>query len=135
MTLAFSTTLRNARADAITAARDAALTATRVRIYDGARPTTGGAPTTLLAELEMSDPSAIAAVNGILTASPITDDNSADGSGTATWFREVDGDGVFIMDGDAGIAGSGAELILNLATITAGLPVRIISYVTTEGNS
>lgn len=130
MGLSFATTLRNSRANAITAARDAAVTPGEVRIYNGARPASGGAATLLLAALPFSDPSAPTAVAGVLTASVISDDTSADNTGTATWFREVDGDGVFVTDGDVG-----TDLVLNTNSITAGLNVSITSYVTTEGNA
>ena len=63
MTLGLATTLRNARLDQITTAIDAG-TAGLLRIYDGSRPATGGAATTLLAELTLSDPSSGAAAAG-----------------------------------------------------------------------
>lgn len=134
MALEFADTLANARALAITNARDAGTGAGKIRIYDGVRPAKGGAATTLLAELTFSDPSAPAAVAGVLTANAITGDPSADATGTATWFREVDSDNVFVMDGDVGLSGSGADLILNDVNVVVGLPVNISSYVNTEGN-
>lgn len=132
MAIKFADTLGNARANQITVARDAALTAGKIRIYDGTRPAKGGTVTTLLAELTFSDPSAPSATSGVLTASAITGDTSANASGTATWFREVDGDGVFVLDGDVGLSGS--DLNLNDVNIVAGQPVDITSYVITEGN-
>lgn len=133
MALAFTDTLRNARADQLTVARDAGAAGGNIRIYDGVRPAKGGAVTTLLAELIFSDPSSAAAALGVLTASAITGDASADNTGTATWFREVDSNGLFVMDGDVGLAGS--DLNLNDVNIVAGQPVNITSYVTTEGNN
>lgn len=132
MALEFNDTLANARAAQITAARDAGSGAGLIRIYDGVRPAKGGAVTTLLAELTFSDPSAPAAVAGVLTANAITGDTSANASGTATWFREVDSDSVFVMDGNIGLSGS--DLNLNDVNIVVGLPVNISSYVNNEGN-
>lgn len=132
MALEFADTLANARAVEITTARDAAVTAGNIRIYDGVRPAKGGTATTLLAELTFADPSAAAPVAGVLTANAIVADASANASGEATWFREVDGDAVFVMDGDVGLAGS--DLNLNDVNIVAGQPVSITSYVNTEGN-
>lgn len=132
MALEFADTLANARALAITNARDAGTGAGKIRIYSGVRPSKGGAATTLLAELTFSDPSAPTAVAGVLTANAIIGDASADASGAATWFREVDSDNVFILDGDVGL--SGADLNLNDVNIVAGQPVNISSYVNTEGN-
>lgn len=51
MSVGYSTTLRNARLDAITTAIGAS---GLLRIYDGTRPASGGAATTLLAELALS---------------------------------------------------------------------------------
>lgn len=128
MTGKFSNTLSNARADLITTQRDLGAGAGSIRIYDGAQPAKGGSPTTLLAEPVFADPSAPSAVAGVLTANAITTDASADATGTATWFREVDSDGTFIADYPI------ADLNLNTTSIVAGQPVAVTSYVTTEGN-
>ena len=83
MTIAYAETLRDNQLDEIAArAGNAAL----LRIYNGSRPATGGAATTLLAELTCGSPFAGAASGGVLTASAIASDESADATGTATWF-------------------------------------------------
>lgn len=133
MALAFVEALRNARLDEITAKIDAGTGAGKLRIYDGTRPATGGTATTLLAELTMSDPSFPAASSGQMTANAITDDSSADNTGTATWFRIVDSDNNFVVDGDVGTSGS--DLNLNSTSITAGVTVEVTSLVLTEGNA
>jgi len=132
MALGFNATLRNNRADEITALADAGAGAAKLRIYDGSRPATGGAATTLLAELTFTDPFAAAAAAGVLTANSITGDASADATGTATWFRVVDSDSAHIMDGDVGTSGS--DLNLNTTSIVIGNPVDVTSFVITEGN-
>lgn len=132
MALAYTTTLRNSRLDAITAAVDGGAGAGLLRIYDGARPSSGGAATTLLATLTFSDPSFGAASSGALTASAITQDSSADATGTATWFRVVTSAGTFIIDGSVGASGS--DLNLTTTSIITGQPVSISSFVITEGN-
>jgi hypothetical protein len=119
--------------DAITtAAGNAAL----LRIYDGAQPTdadTAIGAQTLLAELTCGTPFAAAASNGVLTAGAITQDSSANASGTAAWFRlVVAGGGTTIMDGTVGTAD--ADLILNNVTISAGGPVAVSSFVLTSAN-
>lgn len=133
MALAYVTALRNARLDAITTKIDAGAGAGLLRIYDGTRPATGGAATTLLAELTFSDPSSAAAASGVLTASSITQDSSANATGTATWFRVVDSTAAFVMDGNVGTSGS--DLNLTTTSITATQPVSVTSFVITEGNS
>lgn len=132
MALAYVTALRNARLDAITTKIDAGAGAGLLRIYDGTRPATGGAATTLLAELTFSDPSSAAASDGVLTASAITQDSSANATGTATWFRVVDSAATFVMDGNVGTSGS--DLNLTTTSITATQPVSVTSFVITEGN-
>jgi hypothetical protein len=87
----------------------------------------------LLGELNFADPSSPAAVAGVLTANAIVGDTSADNTGIAAWFREVDSNGLFVLDGDCGLSGS--DLNLNKLDITAGLPIDITSYVWTEGNN
>lgn len=131
MTLGLATTLRNARLDQITAAIDAG-TAGLLRIYDGSRPATGGAATTLLAELTLSDPSAAGAAAGVLTFSAITADASANATGTATWFRIVTSAAAFVLDGSVSTAG--ADINFNTTSIVTGANVSVSSLVFTEGN-
>lgn len=133
MALAFIAALRNARLDQVNTYMNAGAGAALLRIYDGTRPATGGAATTLLAELTFSDPAAPAASGGQLTASAITQDSSANATGTATWFRVVDSAANFVMDGNVGTSGS--DLNLTTTSITSGQPVSVSSFVLTEGNA
>lgn len=123
-------TLRSAMMDAITTrAGNAAL----LRIYDGTRPATGGTATTLLAELTCGTPFAAGASNGVLTLGAITQDSSANATGTATWFRIVKSDGTtHVLDGNVGTSGS--DLNLTTTSIVATQPVSVTSFVITEGN-
>lgn len=133
MALGFTTTLRDAMLNQITTALDAGVGAALIRIYDGTRPATGGAATVLLAELTCTDPSAGAAAAGVLTFSTITQDASANATGTATWFRMVDSAATFVMDGSVGV--SGADLNLTTTSIVATQPVSISSATITAGNA
>lgn len=132
MALAYIAALRNARLDLIKTQTDAGAGAGLLRIYDGTRPATGGTATTLLAELTFTDPSYGAASAGVLTASAITQDASANATGTATWFRVVDSAAAFVMDGNVGTSGS--DLNLTTTSIVATQPVSVTSWVITEGN-
>lgn len=134
MALAFATTLRNAMLDQIKTALDAGAGAALIRIYDGTRPATGGTATTLLAELTCTDPSAGSASAGVLTFSSITQDSSANATGTATWFRMVDSSATFVMDGNVA-APSGGDLNLTTTSIVATQPVSISSAIITAGNA
>lgn len=131
MALAYSTSIRNAMLDSITtAAGNAAL----LRIYDGTRPATGGAATTLLAELTCGTPFAAGASGGVLTLGSITQDASANATGTATWFRIVKSDGTtHVLDGSVGTSGS--DLNLTTTSIVATQPVSVTSFTITEGNA
>ncbi len=129
MALAYSTVVRNAMLDSITSTIGSS---GLLRIYDGSRPASGGAATTKLAELALSATSAPSASGGVLTFSTITQDSSADNTGTATWFRVTTSGGVFVIDGSVGTSGSDLNLVTT--SIVATQPVSITSFVITEGN-
>lgn len=131
MALAYNATIRNAMLDEITVGAGASAL---LRIYDGTRPVTGGAATTLLAELTCNATFAPAASGGVLTLNAITQDSSANATGTATWFRIVKSDGTtHVLDGNVGV--SGLDLNLTTTSIVAGQPVSITSFTITEGNA
>lgn len=132
MAIAYATALRNTRMDAIDDLANGGVGAALIRIYDGTRPATGGTATTLLAELTASDPMFGASSTGVLTASAITQDSSANATGTASWFRVVDSAAAFVMDGNCGTSGS--DLNLTTLSIVITQPVSISSFVLTEGN-
>ena len=138
MALGYSVAVRNAKADAITTEMDAG-TAAIIEIYDSTgtgRPATGGAVTTqvLLATLTFSAASFAAAAAGTIVGAAITDDTSADATGTATWFRVLtQSAGTHIMDGDVGTSGS--DLNLNTVSIVAGATVSITQFDITVGNA
>ena len=127
MAVTYAEDLVNARLDAITTrAGSAAL----LRIYSGTRPATGGAPTTLLAELTCGSPFAPSASGGELTANAISDDISANASGTATWWRLVQSNGTtHVMDGNVG-----DSMTISNANIVEGGTVSVSSFVITGGN-
>lgn len=131
MALAYDVvSIRNVMLDAITTRAGASAL---LRIYDGTRPATGGAATTLLAELTCNTTFAAAAAAGVLTLNAITQDSSANATGTATWFRIVKSDGTsFVLDGNVGTSGS--DLNLTTTSIVATQPVSVTSFTITEGN-
>jgi hypothetical protein len=130
MAISYAVALRNTMLNDITALAGANAL---LRIYDGTRPATGGTATTLLAELTCNATFAPAASGGVLTLNAITQDSSANASGTATWFRIVASNGTtHVLDGNIGTTGSDMNLTTNL--IAATQPVSITSFVITEGN-
>jgi hypothetical protein len=130
MALAYSVAARNAMLDEITASVGAS---GLLRIYDGSRPATGGAATTLLAELTCNATFAPAAASGVLTLNAITSDSSANATGTATWFRIVTSGGTHVIDGNVGTSGS--DLNLNTVSIVSGATVAVTSFTITGGNA
>ena len=134
MAICYTDTTRNNRLTQVSNAIDAGATGGNIRIYNGTRPACGGTPTTLLSELTFSTTSFGAPAAGVITANAITDDASADSTGTATWFRIVDSNATFVSDGSVGVTGSGADLELNSVAIGVGQVVSISSFAITEGN-
>ena len=109
-----------------------------IRILTTARPADPDTAETgtLLAELLMSAVAFGAAVDGDpggeLTAAAITDDSSADATGTAAYFRmrnDNSGTPDDVADGEIGTSGS--DLNLNTVAITISATVSITSMVMT----
>ena len=118
-----STAARNAAADAITALIGAS---GKLKIYDGAQPTdpnTALGAQVLLAELALSADAFGDAATGVSTANAISDDASADATGTATWFSVTTSGDTRIFEGSVGT--SGANLNLNTASIVSGAAVGV----------
>ena len=132
MALKFSTSCRNSRLDAIsTAVGSSGL----LRIYDGTRPANPGTAVTsqvLLAELTCGATFGTV-TSGVLTLSAITQDSSANNTGTASWFRIVTSGGTAVIDGD--VSTSGSDLNLTTVSIVATQPVSISSFTITDGNA
>lgn len=131
MALRFPAALRTARAQTIV---DRAGTGANIRLYTGATPGPDAAigSQVLLGTLNVGGAFGTIS-NGVLTVGSITSDASADASGTAGWFRVTSSGGTFVFDGTCGASGSGADLILNSTTVTAGQTISISSFVITEG--
>jgi len=121
----YSDTMVNAEADAV----GNALNTGYIRIYDGSQPTdadTAVGAQVLLAELRFGADAFGAASGGIITANAITDDASANATGTAAWARILASDGTTVwFDGTAGTAD--ANVILNTTSIVSGAVVSCSS--------
>lgn len=100
-----------------------------IRIYDSTIPTdadTAVGAQVLLAEPTFGATAFGAASNGVANANAIGDDASADATGTAAWFRIVNGAGTTIMDGTVGTTGE--DLNLNTTSIVSGATVSITAF-------
>ena len=125
-----ATTPRNSMLTALRDALDGGTGAAIVRIYSGTQPTnadTALAGNTLLAQLTCSDPSGGSPSSGTLTLSSITEDSSADATGTATFARVLQSDGTTVIF-DCDVSTSGATINLNTTSIVSGGPVRITNF-------
>lgn len=105
--------------------------AAHLKIYSGSVPTnveTALSGNTLLADLTMANPAFLNSADtnpgGSVTADAISDDTSADASGTATFARIVDRDGTARIQLTVSAAGGGGECTINSASILAGATVR-----------
>lgn len=126
--------VRNALLDGIATA---AGNSGKVRIYSGSQPANADASigaATLLAELTCNATLAPAASNGVLTLNSITQDSSADATGTAAWFRLWKADGTTpIIDGTVGT--SACDLNLNTVSLVSGGAVSCTSFTLTAPNA
>lgn len=108
-----------------------------LRIYDSTgtgQPANANTPVTtqvLLAELRLNIPAFGLAVAGVATANSISDDPSANATGTATWFRILGSDGVSVVwDDTCDIAA--AAIVLSTTAIVAGNVVAVSSLTLTN---
>lgn len=114
---------RNTALNALTAALNSGF----IRIYDGTQAVnadTAVGAQVLLAELTFGSTAFGGAAAGVATANAITQDSSANATGTASWFRCLQSNGTtVVLDGSAGTASS--NMILNSVAIQAGAAVSI----------
>lgn len=131
-TIGYTASIRTAKMQAIIDAIDAGASGGLNRWYDGVRPATGGAATTLLGTLTFSATCGTAAA-GVLTFSAITSDTSADATATVTWGRVLDSTPTFCFDHSIGTAG-GNDIVVNTAAVVTGAQLSITSWTITDGN-
>jgi hypothetical protein len=110
-----------------------------LKIYTGSQPTdanTAVGAQTLLGTLTLSATafgasSASGSKVVTATANTITDDTSADATGTAAWFRVLKSNGTSIVfDGSVGT--SGCDLNLASTSIVAGEDISVTSFTITQ---
>lgn len=119
MAITHGTPIRNALATEALSAIDAGAGNGKVLIY------TAGFGT-LLAELTFSKPAFGTPVNGTATAAAITQDSSANASGTAAVFRVTDSADNVVFSGTVGTSNS--DMLVASTAIVAGQPATITSF-------
>ena len=107
----------------------------KIEVRTGSQPATveTAASGTLLGTLNLTNPAfggaADANPGATATAAAISDDTSADATGTAGYFRAYNRNGDAVLDGTAGT--SGTDLILDDVSITSGQTIKINSWTVT----
>lgn len=135
MAVNLSTTVRNARLDAI---ETAISTAPILRIYSGTKPTacSDAATGTLLAEMTLPSDWLAAASSGSKAKSGTWSDASANAAGTAGYFRIYDSTGTTChAQGTVTATGGGGDMTLDNTSIASGQVVTITSFTLTDGNA
>ena len=133
MAIQYSTTVNNARLDAIETAIG---TSAILRIRTGSVPATPATADagTVLATLSLPSDWMAAASSGTKAKSGTWTDASADASGTAAHFRIYASDGTTChIQGTAGT--SGTDMILDSVSFTAGQTFTVNSFTITAGNA
>jgi hypothetical protein len=127
----------NAAANAAADAHCALLNTGYLRIYSGSQPTdadTALGAQTLLAELRFGATAFGAAVAGVATANAITQDSSADATGTAAFYRALKSDGTTVVE-DGSVGTSGCNCNLNSVAISSGAAVSVTAMTHTESKT
>lgn len=127
----FATPVANAVLAPIKSAIDAGAAGGTIKIYNGTIPTnadTAVGTQVLLGTLTFSTECGTVSAKSLTMAS-ITQDSSADATGTATWARIADSDGATVMDIDCSITGGTGALQLNTTNIVQNGPILVTSFV------
>lgn len=128
------TTMRNAGCDGIVDTIDGGTPPGRIEHRVGSQPTnvSDASSGALLGTNLFSNPAFGSASTGVATASSITNDSSADASGTAGYFRiytGAGGDTAALAQGNSGT--SGTDMVFDNATIVLGGVIAISSMTIT----
>lgn len=105
-----------------------------LRLYSGSVPADADASlgaATLLAELTMNASAFGAASGGVITAGAITQDSSANATGTCSFARVYQSDGTTVWSQITSVGTSGTELVLSTTSIVSGQPVSCSSFTVT----
>lgn len=135
MALQLSTSVRNARLDAIETTTS---TAAILEIRSGSAPADCATADsgTLLASMTLPSDWMAAASSGSKAKSGTWSDTSANATGTAGHFRFKDSGGTTChIQGTVTATGGGGDLTLDSTSITSGQTVTITGFTLTDGNA
>lgn len=128
-----ATETKNSMLAALANAIDAGSAGGTIKLYTATIPADASvaiSTQTLLGTLTFSDPCGSTGA-GTLTMSSITNDTTADATGTATWARIADSSGTTIMDIDVSATGGSGALQLNTTAIVQNGPISITAFTVT----
>ncbi len=135
MTIQLSTTVRNAKLDAI----ESTIGLTPIlKVWSGALPANCAASNagTALAVLTLPSDWMNPASSGSKTKLGTWEDSVADNSGTAVHFRLYDSGGTTChLQGSITVTGGGGDMTIDNTTINAGQDIVVTGFSLTEGNS
>lgn len=135
MTLQYSTTVRNAKLDAVETAIGASAI---LKIRTGAVPANCAAADsgTVLATLNLPADYMAAASGGTKAKSGTWEDLSADNTGTAAHFRLYASDGVTChAQGTVTLTAGGGDMTVDSTSFTAGQAFTVTGFTLTAGNA
>lgn len=135
MALQFSTTVRNARLDAVETAIG---TSAVLKIRTGSAPANCATADsgTVLATLTLPSDWMAAASGGTKGLSGTWQDSSADATGTAAHFRLYASDGTTChAQGTVTATGGGGDMTVDNTSFASGQSFSVTSFTLTEGNS
>ena len=110
----------------------------KLRIYDSTQPTnadTALGAQVLLADLTLNATAFAAAASASKSANAITQDSSADASGTATWGTLVASSRASVGTLDFSVGTSGANMNLNSVAISSGAAVSCTAFTITQAGT
>lgn len=135
MTVQLSTTVRNARLDALETAIGASAV---LKIRSGSAPTSiaDADAGTVLATLSLPSDWMAAASSGSKAKAGTWQDSSADNTGTAAHFRLYASDGTTQhMQGTVTVTGGGGDMTVDNTSFASGQNFTITSFTLTDGNA
>lgn len=110
----------------------AAYDSSTIRYYQGTMPAsvaTGVGSDTLLGSLTMDSTAFPTTSTNVLTANAITQDSSADATGTIGYAAVFNGSTLISLHT---VGTSGAEITVNTLSVVAGLPITMSSFTITQ---
>jgi len=131
----YSTTLRNARLDLVESHIG---TAAKLRVYSGSAPANPAASATgtLLADVTLPSDWLAAASAGTKAKSGTWTKASADGTGTAGYFRILDsGAAACHIQGSVSVTAGGGDMQFDSLSFSAGQAFTVTAFTLTGGNA